>query len=204
MGAELGDPALVEDHDLVGRGDRRESMRDHQQRTSGDEAGQGPLDVRLRLGIRRRGGLVEDQDRGIGEEGAGDRDPLPLAAGELAVLTDHRVVASRELVDAARDLRGLGRAAYVLVRCLGMCEPDVVPDRGTQQPGVLEDEGDLLVELCARHLAQVHPGDRDPAGGGVGEAGQQLGQRRLARAGMTDERGHGARFEDQVDVVEHR
>ena len=58
------------------------------------------LDDPLALVIERRGRLVEDQDRRIGGERAGDGDPLALAAGEIgAALLDHRVVALRQLVD---------------------------------------------------------------------------------------------------------
>ena len=48
----------------------------------------------LGLGVERRGGLVQDQDRRVLQDRAGDRDPLALAAGEpAAALADHGVVA---------------------------------------------------------------------------------------------------------------
>ena len=52
------------------------------------------LDQPLRLGIEGRGRLVEDQDRRVLEQRAGDRQPLPLAAGQpLSALADRRLVA---------------------------------------------------------------------------------------------------------------
>ena len=39
-----------------------------------------PLDPRFGFGVQRAGRLVEDQDRRILENGAGDRDALALAA----------------------------------------------------------------------------------------------------------------------------
>jgi len=52
---------------------------------------QGSLDAALRLGVEGRGGLVEDQDGGVLEEGARDRDPLALTAGQTcAALADAR------------------------------------------------------------------------------------------------------------------
>src|SRR5713226_1711614 len=38
------------------------------------------IDDRLALGIERTGGLVEDQELGVDQERAGDRDPLTLPA----------------------------------------------------------------------------------------------------------------------------
>ena len=44
------------------------------------------LDEHLGAGVDRAGGLVEDQDRRIGEERAGDREQLLLARADVAAL----------------------------------------------------------------------------------------------------------------------
>ncbi len=41
---------------------------------------QALLDEALTLAVEAAGRLVEDQDPWVGEQGAGDRDPLPLTA----------------------------------------------------------------------------------------------------------------------------
>ena len=69
-----------------------------------------PLQPLQRLGdhllvvrVEGAGRLVEHDDRGLGEQGPGDADPLLLAAGQVgAVLGDDRVVAVRQLVDERR------------------------------------------------------------------------------------------------------
>jgi len=38
------------------------------------------LDCRLGIGIKRRGGCVEHQYRGVREKGTSDRDALPMAS----------------------------------------------------------------------------------------------------------------------------
>ena len=49
------------------------------------------LDRRLGAAVERAGRLVEDQDRRVLEQGAGDGDALLLAARKLeAALADHR------------------------------------------------------------------------------------------------------------------
>ena len=54
------------------------------------------IDQPLRFGVERRGRLVEDQDRRVADDGAGDADALPLAARQRhAALADHGVVALR-------------------------------------------------------------------------------------------------------------
>ena len=58
------------------------------------------LDDALALVVERARRLVEDQDARIGDQRAGDRDALALAAREAAAaLADDRVVAFRQLQD---------------------------------------------------------------------------------------------------------
>jgi ATP-binding cassette subfamily B multidrug efflux pump len=82
------------------------------------------LDCRLDLGIERAGRLVEDEDRGILEENAGDGDPLALTTGELdAALADMGIVAGPPL--------GVGERADEVIR-LGLARGggDLVDQRG--------------------------------------------------------------------------
>ena len=66
---------------------------------------QAGLDRRLGGRVDRGGGVVEDQDPRVGEQGAGDRDPLALAAGEgQAALADPGLVAVGQLADEAVGL----------------------------------------------------------------------------------------------------
>ena len=57
-------------------------MGDGEGRTSFDQAAEGFLDLGFGLGVHAGGGLVEDQDARVAEDGAGDREPLALATGE--------------------------------------------------------------------------------------------------------------------------
>ena len=64
MVAQLGDPAVVQDDDVVGVADRREAVGDHDGRPPSEEPLQGLLDVKLGLGVDAGRRLVEDEDRG--------------------------------------------------------------------------------------------------------------------------------------------
>ena len=55
------------------------------------------LHQRLALGVERAGRLVEQQDRRVAQDGAGDGDALALAAGQRhAALAEQGVVALRQ------------------------------------------------------------------------------------------------------------
>ena len=85
-GAELHDPAQVEHRDAVGQvAHDAEVVRDEE---VGDALARLQLDQQvqdrgLHRDVERRGRLVADDHLGVAGEGAGDRDPLLEAAGEL-------------------------------------------------------------------------------------------------------------------------
>ena len=77
---ELQQPAIVEDRDAVGVADGRETVRHDDRGATGHEPGQRLLDQALGLVVERAGGLVEDEDGRVLEDGPGDGDALALAA----------------------------------------------------------------------------------------------------------------------------
>lgn len=69
-------------------------MGDDQASAAAQQGLQGGLDELLGDGVQVRGGLVQDEDAGVFEDGPGDRDPLFLPAGEpVAAFADEGVVA---------------------------------------------------------------------------------------------------------------
>src|SRR5262245_42899362 len=62
MGPQLADLTAFEHDDLVGVVHCCQAVRDHQRGASLDEVRQGLPDHALRLGVERRGSLVEDED----------------------------------------------------------------------------------------------------------------------------------------------
>ena len=73
------------------------------------------LDGLLAFQVDLAGGLVEDQDGRVAEDGPGQGDPLPLAAGEPAAeRADHRVVALRQVrLDEVVGVGLLGRLDHL-------------------------------------------------------------------------------------------
>jgi hypothetical protein len=80
----------------------REPVGDDDRRATVEERVEGALHHRLAGEVERARRLVEDEDRRIREEGARERDELPLARREpAAARVDIGVVPLRELLDEA-------------------------------------------------------------------------------------------------------
>lgn len=86
MRATLGDASGVDDEDLVGVTDGGQAVGDDDDRPSGRQLGQGPVNVSFGGGIGLSGGLVQDEDRGVLEVGARQGDALALSPGEESAL----------------------------------------------------------------------------------------------------------------------
>ena len=92
MGTALHDRAVLHHQDRVRRTDRRETVGDHDGGTAFQRGAQRLLDGGLIGRVQRGGGLVEDDHPRLGDQQAGDRQALPLAAGEpVAALPHHGV-----------------------------------------------------------------------------------------------------------------
>ena len=81
MASLLDDAAVFHGDDDVGVADGGKAMGDDEGGAVGHEPGEGAADGHLVDGIEMAGGLVENEDRGVLEEGSGDGDTLALAAG---------------------------------------------------------------------------------------------------------------------------
>ena len=155
---------------------------------------EGAADPHLEAGVDRAGGLVEDQQVGVGQVRAQQRDELPLPGRQrLAALADLGVEAARAAREPVVEAE-LGRRGEDLV--LGRVEPAVArrwraivsskrkPSCGTSTTlRRSEDCGDpAYVDAVEQHraVARVH------------QPGQQLGEGGLARAGLPDDRDPGA------------
>src|SRR5258708_2569409 len=80
VAALADDLAAVHHDDLVGALDRAETVGDHERRALVHDPFDGSLNQCLALGVHLAGGFVENEDRSVAEDGAGDAEPLLLAA----------------------------------------------------------------------------------------------------------------------------
>ena len=86
VGALFDDAAFFHDDDDVGVANRGQAVRDDEGRAALAQGVHGLLDVHLGAGIDRRGGLVEDEQRRLSQEGTRDGDELALAGGNGCLL----------------------------------------------------------------------------------------------------------------------
>src|ERR1700693_3238182 len=110
MCAALDDPACFDNQNLVGTADGRKAMGDHKSRATTHQVAQTFLDEGFGLRVEAGGGFVQDENAGIGENGAGDGDALLLSTGKFdpAVADDGVVPVFKcfgKLIDA-RDAAG--------------------------------------------------------------------------------------------------
>src|SRR6185369_10506398 len=165
----------------------------------------GVGDLLLGQRVERRGRLVEDQQARPAQQGAGDRESLFLAAGDLdAALADHRVeaaVGARQQAVAGGLLEHLQALGVARSR---IDEEEVLADRAGEELGVLGHEADLRPQLL-----EVEVGARDAVVEDASmvrrvEADEELDQRRLARARGADEGERLATAGREADTGERR
>ena len=78
--ASLHDLSLLHHQNLVGAADGRQPVRDHKRGAALHEIREPVLDHLFRFRVEARGCLIENQDAGLGQNSAGNRNPLPLAS----------------------------------------------------------------------------------------------------------------------------
>ena len=149
MGSVLDDPAVVDHEDPVGEPGGLEPVGD-EDRGAAPVAATRIAAVHPGLGgeveVRRR--LVEEQDRGIDEVGAGERDELALARRERPAPLAHRGAGTRRAAAAMKSC-ALDRAGGGLdlgVGRVGAAERDVVPDRAGEEERLLGDDPEVVVD----------------------------------------------------------
>src|SRR3954469_18303775 len=191
--ALLDDAPCLEHDEAVHARDGGKTVRDRDHRLALHQVEKLLLDRELDLAVERRGRLVEHQDRSVLQDDAGERDALALAAGELhPAFADVRGVAGAP-VPVAQPKDELVRLRFRRRRgdlCVGGAGPpvaDVGCDRAVQERGVLRHHADRRAQAFLRRTGDVLVVDQDPSGLELVEAQQEVDERRLPRAGSTDQ-----------------
>ena len=196
---------VVDDHDPIGERQGRATVRDEQRRSGARDSAQGGVDLVLDAGIDGRRGVVEEQDLGVGQQGARERHALPLTTREgQTLLADDGVIAVRELHDELVRFGGAGCSLDLGRRGVGPPERDVRGDRIGEEERVLEHDADAASQRLQRRVAHVDAVDGHRARMHVVEPGQQEPDGRLARARAAHERDRLAGRDMQAEVAQHR
>ena len=146
MRARGDHPATIEQDHPAGERDRREPVRDDEGRPVLEQCVERGVDLLLDMDVDRAGRVVEDEDRGIEQEGPRDRDPLSLAARQrVAALTHDRCVPVGEPHDEPVRVRCACSGLDLLVRCARLAVGDVVPARDREQERLVLHDADSPV-----------------------------------------------------------
>ena len=188
MGTLFGDATLVENNDMVGVANRRETVSDHQSGAPFGEMGKRLMDQLFVDGVEMRCGLVKDEDGSIFEQGPGDGESLPLSAGKLnAALADHGIVGKRQLGDELVRVSALRGFLDGFVGGLRLGQAQVLPNGGVEKVGLLRDQSNFCSQVIESERPQIVSFQQNFAMGGVPEAQQQLRTGGFTGSGRTDE-----------------
>ena len=160
-----------------------------------------PLELELhllaQLEVERAERLVEQEHPRVTDDRARERDPLLLAAGQLARLAGLPPGEADELEDL-----GHPRPHLRLRQLLPLeTERDVVRDRHVREERVALEDG-VHVALVRREPDDVAVAEEDPAGRRVLEAADHPEGRRLAAAGRAEQREERAPWDLERDAVD--
>ena len=135
-------------------------------------------DRRLVLPVQGGGDLIEQEDRGVLDEGAGDRDALALTAGQAQATGSHlRIPSVRERFDDPVQAGAAGRLLQLGFGGLGSGDAQILPDGRVEEIDVLEDHGGHSHDLGGGQGAHIGAAYGDRPGADIPEAGRQTQNR---------------------------
>src|SRR5713226_6904721 len=205
MSALLRHHACLQHDDLVSIANSAEPVRDGNNRPSLHKPFQGFDYEPLGFGVESGRRLVEDKNRCVTNDGAGDSDPLPLASRKSeAPLPYHGVVA---LWHSGNELVGVGELRSFFDLFLGRAGPsvgDVVAYRSTEQYRVLKHEPDLAAKGMQLEVTHVDTVDSHRAGSWVVKPRNKAHDRRFSTTRRTDNPDELTLLDREADVSQHR
>jgi len=180
-------------------------VRDDQRRALAGDPLQRGEDLGLHPGVERAGGVVEQQHPRVGEQRAGQRDPLPLAARQgQSLLTDDGGVAVGQGPDEGVRLRHPRGRLHLRVGRVRDAVGDVVPHAGREQERLLRHHPDLCPQRRQRDVADVGAVEPDGTGLHVVETRHEQAEGALTRPARPHQGHRLAGLDDQVHAVEDR
>ena len=204
MRAGLDDVALLHDHDLVGVADGGETVGDDEAGPVLHQLDHGVLDLLLRAGVHTGGGLVQNQDLRIAEEGPPDGQKLPLPLREIRARGgQHRIITVRQRSDHLVAVGTLGSLDHFLVGDAAVGVFEIVAHGVGEQNAVLQNDACRVAQHIAGDVPDIHPVDRDGTAVQLIKAYQQIDDGGFAGTGRADQRYFFTRLDLEVEVVYH-
>ena len=147
MGADCGDPPVIQDDDPVGIPHRADPLRDQEGGGMRQHRMERLPDPAFGGGINRTGAVVEDQDGRFFEHGPRDAEPLFLSARHVdTALLNPGVVPIRKTADEFVCLRRLRRGDHLFLGGIWVAPFQVVADGAREKRVFLEHYADLAAQ----------------------------------------------------------
>src|ERR1700687_492777 len=200
----LPDLSVFQDENLVRAANRGKAMRDYESGSPNHQVGERFLHEHLGLRIQLRGGLVQNKNGRIFQDGARDGNALSLSPAQArSPLANHGVVPLRQLHDEIVRQRGLRRSDDFLPGNIRQTVANVVPHGVVKQDVLLGDHGDLFAQRLDGHFPDVQFIDADGARGGLIKSRQQIHQRRFSGPARAYESNHFSAARAEINLLEH-
>ena len=184
MRAAFDNLALVKYQNLIGVLHGGKAVGDHQNRLLLGQLFKGKLDLVLILCVRKCGGLVENDDGSILQNGSCQRNTLVFAAREIgAAAAHHGIKTVGEPVDDLPALRSFGGAQDLFPRSVRPGGTDIFQQGVLEELRVLKDKGDLLYQGLLADLPNINAANQNTALSCIIKAGNELRCGGFAAAG---------------------
>ncbi len=184
MGAALNDLPIVKHQNFVGVLHSGKAVGDHQDRLFLRQLFKGKLYLVFVLRVREGGGLIQNDDRRVLQNGPCQRDALVLAAGEIgAAAAHHGIKTVGEPVDDLPALRGFGGAQDLFPRGVRPGGTDIFQQGVLEELRVLKDKGNLLYQGLLADLPNINAANQNTALSCIIKAGNELRCGGFAAAG---------------------
>ena len=147
VSTSLADATVFDDDDQVGVGDRAQPVCDHKAGAALHQLREALLNESFAVGVEVAGGLIQDQQFRVGQDGACNRQSLSLTAAEShASFADECLHAFGHAVDELDRVRRFGSGTDFGVSRFTPCVADVLSDRSIEQEDVLLDNSEQRTE----------------------------------------------------------
>ena len=140
MTSRLADSAMLHHHDQIGTGNRAQPMRDHKTGPMLHQLRQTLLNQLFAVGVEIAGRFVQNQHFGVGQDGTGNRQTLPLAATEThTTFADHGLQTLWHAVDEFEGIRRFRCRSHLVTGGVAPGVGDVLANRSIEQKDILLD-----------------------------------------------------------------
>src|SRR5262249_42733056 len=195
---------LVHDNNTVGANDAGETVRNDERRTTDHQTLQGFLNEGFILRIDARQGFVEQEDGGVLEQSAGNRQTLALSTGETqTALADHGGIAVRQGHDKLMGVGGAGGGFQFLLGRVRLAKTEILSNCPVHEIRVLHDHGDMAPHDLQGQGAEVVSPEQDAPLLGIKETQEKPDQGRFAGTAWPYDTETLTGLDREANIVQH-